>query len=247
MISSVEAPVGRRREFEELVELLELRQSALALIEGPPGSGRSHLIGVLGKAAAELGYLCLGTYEPLVLDGTTTLTDVNRVLSALAKTEAASTSLSTSPAANGIVRKLLNAWRDDGEVLALLRGAAPVLVAIEGYAPSPTLKTWFTARLVPDIRQRTPPIVLVVSDRADALTDLRPLAQHSVTLGPLDRTEVNAFLTSVFAGAVPDVGDPELNAYCDAVTTDPGLLSAFETVFAALRQAGQQGRLNGSA
>ena len=129
----------------------------------------------------------------------------------------------------------------------LLHSAAPVVVAVEGYAPSVTLNAWFTARLLPDTRQRNGPIVVIVADRADALTDLRPLAQHSVTLGPLDRTEVSAFLASIFAGAVPDVGDQELTAYCEAVTTDPGLLSAFETVFAALRQTGQQGRINGSA
>ena len=76
-------PVGRAREYHALASAITPDAPRLLVLAGQPGSGRSYMIDHLRAVAVDLGFRCIGVDEELVVDRTTTSTDVLRVLRTL--------------------------------------------------------------------------------------------------------------------------------------------------------------------
>lgn len=236
-------PVGRTREFEELAGALRRGGPVVLVITGQPGSGRSHMIAHLRDAAAELGYRCIGVDEELVVDRTTTVSDVLRVLRALVGDPLpalADPATALSPGwrekVRGLVDRVLDIARVEREVFAELEQSAPLLMAVEGYSPNPLFGEWVRTRLIPELRETGTEVVLVVAGVEATVSGLLPLADASVRLGPLDIDEVRTYLAQRAATLRPPLSDGELGAYSAAAAQQPGHLSAFARVFDTLSE-----------
>jgi len=232
------APVGRETAWHRLVGRLEARQTALILIAGLPGSGRTHLLRAVGEAATTLGYTVIGSDEPVALEPTVRLSDLRRMLVALVGGSDESKAGSEQGKVTGRLRGALDAAAkrtgDEHAVFELLEAAVPVVLAIDGFAPSATLTTWFIDRLMPHILALPPPIVVLVADQLESMAALRNDAAEVIELGPLDHEVVGRHFRAVGADLQPPLSDDELAAYCAAVTDDLSVLTPLEEVLTML-------------
>ncbi len=236
---SHQAPVGRSREYGALVSAIEPDAPRLLVVVGQPGSGRSYMIDHLRPVAVDLGFRCIGVDEELVVDRTTTSTDVLRVLRTLG-------GAADSPAPEqavedhwwnrvvGLEDKTIDATRVEQAVLEEMINSAPLLLAAEGYSPSPGFDTWVCTRLVPALREARAPVILVIAGVESNVENLSAIADISVTLGPLDQAEVRDFLAEKAEFLTPPLSDDELAAYAAAAATQPAYVDSFSVLFDVL-------------
>jgi hypothetical protein len=233
-----DAPLGRETAWHRLVGRLEARQAALILIAGRPGSGRTHLLRAVGEAATTLGYTVIGRDEPVALEPTTRLSDLQRMLAALVGRSNESEAESEQGKVTGRLGEVLDTAAkhagDERAVFELLEAAVPVVLAIDGFAPSATMATWFASRLMPYILALPLPIVVLVADQLESMTALRNAAAEVIELGPLDHEEVGRRLRAVGADLEPPLSDDELAVYCAAAADDLSLLTPLEEVLSML-------------
>jgi hypothetical protein len=232
-------PVGRAFEWATLYDRLSTRRSALILIAGVAGSGRTHLLRSFGQAATEAGFRAAGfdPDEPLVIEPTTKLTDVRRALAGvLGETMTDPPGASTPPLAlvRRILRTMGDSLKDEEEVFALIDSRAPLVIGVDGYEPSGTLGLWVASRLVPHIRETAKPVVLVLVDRPERLAPLREIADTVVEVGPLDLQAVADHLRDSTRDALRPLSEDEVTAYSEAAADDPALLRAFDSVLVLL-------------
>lgn len=232
------APLGRETAWHRLVGRLEARQTALILLAGLPGSGRTHLLRAVGEAATTLGYTVIGRDEPVTLEPTTRLSDLRRMLAALVGGSDESRAGSEQGKVTGRLSEVLDTGAkhtgDEPAVFELLEAAVPVVLAIDGFAPSVTLTKWFIDRLMPHVLASPPPIVVLIADQLESMAALRNDAAEVVELGPLDHEAVGRHLRAVGADLQPPLSDGELAAYCAAATDDLSLLTPLEEVLSML-------------
>ena len=232
------APVGREAVWEQLVCQLDRRETSLILIAGLPGSGRTHLLRAVGDAAVTLGYTVTGCDDPITLEPTTMLSDIRRILAALLGAGDESLAGSDQAMATGRLRevpdKVAERMGDERAVFELLNAATPVVLAIDGFAPSATLSKWFVDRLMPHVLASPAPIVVLVADQLESTAALRDAAAEVIELGPLDRDAVCRHFRSVGLGMRPPLSDDELAAYCAATADDLSLLTPLEEVLSML-------------
>ncbi|WP_148571638.1 ATP-binding protein [Nocardioides caldifontis] len=247
-VLSSPVPVGRSRELSTLLEPVRPDRPAVLVVAGRPGSGRSYLVAQLRDRVVGLGYRCIGVEEELVVERTTTLRDVWRVLEAVPHLDEPA----SGPRHDGegglraraalAFERIVETARYEQRVLEAFRKAAPLMVAVEGYTPGPALGAWVVSRLIPQLRKDSVPIVLVLSGVEEHLAAVSAVADASVTLGELDREEVAAFLRSRGEGLEPPLDEPELAAYVDAVSREPTLMDAFVRVLEAMREEASRGQ-----
>lgn len=226
-----------------MLSRLDAGRSALILVAGPPGSGRSHLAKDVGAAAERRDFRVLGCDTAIVIEETTKLTDLRRVLASLLDVDTSDGD--DGPAASGTASKAMSVVRhgltsviqrlnDERAVFDLIDQAAPAMIAIDGYTPGQAFGLWFTSRLVPHVKGSQRPIVLVVIDRLEPLRDLRDAADDVVELGELARDEVRDHVAAIGATITPPLTSEEIEAYCDAAAHEPDMLTALERVLALL-------------
>lgn len=232
-------PVGRSREYEALAAAIVPDAPRLLVIAGHPGSGRSYMIEHLRAVAVALGIRCIGVDEELVVDRTTTSTDVLRVLHTLG---GRADSPAPEPAVEerwwdrvvGLVDRIVDSTRVERAVLEELMASAPLLLAAEGYSPSPGFDSWLCTRVVPALREARAPVVLVITGLEANVANLSAIADVSVTLGDLDEAEVRSYLAGKAAYLDPPLSDDELTAYAVAATTQPAYVDSFSALFEML-------------
>lgn len=215
-----EAPIGRRQTFRTIKSRLAASQPSLVIVAGPAGSGRTHLLRGLAAAADGLGYRVLqGTDSDQVTIGpSTTIADVRRRLQNLMPAD--------SPRARAA------ASGDDTQgIVELFRRLSPLLVLVDGFRPAADFASWLTDSLIPQLQQTDSRVAAVVTDNAEPLRALRPLADLAVTLGPLNAGEVRSELCQAATRLSPDLTHQELDRYVEAAVAEPATLSALLTVF----------------
>lgn len=201
-----DAALGRDAELAVLEKELSGASAGLVLIVGEPRIGKSHLLRALRGRAAERGTVVLPEHaasdgEWVSVDRQTTVEDFRRKI--------------TSRLGS------VGSHRDE------LGPQGVHVVLVYGYRPHDEFHTWFTHEFVPGLGDGTPRRVVVVAGTASDLADLAPLAHRQVFLGPLRRAPVVAELRALNERLADRMSEVELQAYADAVTTDPGLLDAF--------------------
>jgi hypothetical protein len=229
-----ETPVFHRQGFEAIKARLASPKPGVTVVVGPAGSGRTRLLQQLAVAGKELGYrVLLGTdIQPVALGPSTTLTDVRRRLQSLVDTR--SEGGTQSVAASVTPEATLEEHR---QIPVLLGQMAPVLVAVDGFRPSPTLELWLTSELSPWLRASEDRVAFVIADREEALRSFTASADLLVTLGPLDPDEVRTHLIKASAGFSPALTSEELDRYVRAAASEPAVLSALLVVFGAYCRA----------
>jgi hypothetical protein len=243
VVSRPAEPVGRSVEYRRLVGPLRSDSFCLLVISGPPGSGRSHLIEYVRDAATDLGYRSsLGVNEDLVVNATTTLSDVLRALTSVASDRRKELTLALWFALGAaLVHKVLDTARLEREVLNAFTAAAPLLLAVEGYAPNAFFELWVRHRLIRDLRARRVPIILVVAGSGASVSSLARVADAAVELADLDVAEVKNYLKAWSACVNPPLSDQELDCYSEAASRQPSLVNAFSHVLDALAREGSVG------
>jgi hypothetical protein len=226
------APVGRLREWQALVDRLGERKSGLIVIEGEPGSGRSHLLGHLGAYAAENGYRVAGCDGQLVIERTTQISDVYRALGAVLEVP---TRMPGEPQGilSSIVETLKAAYTDERGVRDVIEQVGDVLIGIDGFAPSDRIDEWFRQRLLPWIGESHSTVVIAVVDRPERLGGIRPHADLVVTLETLDLDELREYFGQLAATVDPPLSADEIDCYTEA-SADPSVFSALDTLVHAV-------------
>jgi molybdopterin-guanine dinucleotide biosynthesis protein len=248
-----EVPVGRRQVFEAIVSKLDSPKPGVIVVAGGAGSGRTHLLQHLTRAAEERGYRVLsGTAaDPVAILPTTTMADVRRHLAAMSDAGAADAvgDRRTDPTpqqggSNGAVRRgfdrVMSQIGETLKISGLLARMAPLLVAVDGFEPSPSFALWFTAMLIPQLRTLDRQVAFVITGGPEALRLLTDRADLNVALGPLDAGEVRAHLLDAAIGFSPPLTSAEIDRYVAAAAAEPAVFSALSMVFAAYRPAGAE-------
>lgn len=248
-----DAPVGRRQVFEVIVSRLDGPKPGVIVVAGGAGSGRTHLLRHLTRAAEERGYRLLSGTDanPVAILPTTTMADVRRRLAAMSDAGAADpvADRGNDPTPQqggfkGAVRRgfnrVISQLNETLEISELLAQLAPLLVAVDGFEPSPSFALWFTAMLLPQLRTLDGRVAFVITGGPEATRLLTELADLYVTLGPLDVGEVQAHLLEAASGFTPPLTSAEIDRYVAAAATEPAVFSALSTVFAAFRPAGAE-------
>jgi hypothetical protein len=221
---------------------LEARSPALLLVAGPPGIGRTHLIDAAGRAARGMGYTVIDNGDSVAVEPTTKSSDFRRIVAALLGAADQAADEAGPPGkgeAAGLLRHvaggLIKPAADARAVTRLLQGRAPVVLLIDGYAPSTAMSGWFADALMPRLlASAAPPVIVMVADSLDAMSKLRPRAAEVIELGPLDREAVASHLRAAGASLRPPLTDGEVAAYCDAIAADIGVLEPLEVVLGVL-------------
>jgi AAA ATPase-like protein len=256
MSTDTARPVGRAREFESLVGVFSEPTPALLVISGDPGTGRSHLLAALQAVANESGFRSIGVDEQFFVGPATTTSDVLRVLEATLEDRAgvereddgptAGSEQPTSKAGGlaGAVSSFATRTVDllrrsvvETRIFTILDHAAPLMLAVDGYSASTAFDHFMVGRLVPALRSRKVPVVIVVTGSAESTKNLSASADLVEALGPLDVDEVRTHFEALASNIVPAVTDAELDAYATAASKAPSLLDAFARVFDVLAAA----------
>ncbi len=232
------APIGRGREWRSLQERLATQQSALIMLAGRPGSGRTHLLRRLGDSAREAGYTVAGCEEQLPIDPTTRVSDVRRALAAVLGGSDEQASVARSGLIATAIKPFTDLVRDERAVFATLDAAAPTFVGIDGYDPSPSVRRFIEGRLLPRNKKGAKPIVFVIVDRPERLTRIHEMADEFHELGDLDELEVRGHLTALSDEMRSPLTEQELDTYTAAATKDPSCLRALNRVFSLVSDGG---------
>ena len=227
-----DAPAGRAREWEVLRGVLDSGRSAVVLITGPPGSGRTYLMQRFGELAKRHHFWTAG-FDPdgaFAVERTTRLGDVDRALTALLVGEEAATA---SAIARGTENLDLWTVRPEARMLSLIERRAPVAIAVDGYDPNPSLGAWVDAELLPRIRESVGPVVLAFADRLDRLSEIIRPADTVLELAALDVDEIAEHFLAMTDGARNRLTESEAWAYATAASVDPALMKSFDAVLRA--------------
>jgi hypothetical protein len=236
-----QAPVGREPEWRLLQAQLSGGQSALVVITGAAGSGRTHLLREFGRYAAEQGVRTIGVDpdEPLVIEPTTRLNDVRRTLTALiADDETAVDDAVGEAPSEPLVKRFINAvserFGDDQAVMSMISDNAPLVIGVDGYEPSPSLSAWVLTRLLGQLRATDQPVMLIVVDRPDRVAGLASHADLHLELAQLEVDAIAEHLRATTSDATHPLEHEEIAAYAAAASQTPQLLNAFVGVLAWL-------------
>lgn len=225
------APVGRSSEWRAFVDWLTAEPSGLLVIQGEPGSGRTHLMRSFGAHAKERGYVVVGCDEELPIESTTQIADLSRALGAVLGLDAAETREVAGFWAS-VVHEFKTGLTEERDLLAIL-DEGPLLVGIDGYAPSPGLERWMLGSLLTSMKKAEHGLVLVLVDRDERMARAREKADLVFSVGPLDREELQEYFTSLSDSLDTPLSALEVERYSEASATDPTVFEALDIVLQA--------------
>lgn len=232
------APVGRMPEWRSFVDWMADRRSGLLLIQGEPGSGRTHLLRGFGEHAKGQGYRVAGCFEQLPIESTTQVSDITRALAALlgVETRGSGEALGWWSALVEVFREAIHEGND---LYAVLEQPGDLLIGIDGYSPTPQIEQWIGGALLSWIKETKAAVVLVIVDRQERLEGIREKADLVLALGALDRDELRQHFTTVSALLEPPLSSDEVESYTEAASADPSIFGALDTVLLATMRGGR--------
>lgn len=228
------APIGRMPEWRSFVDWMADRRSGLVLIQGEPGSGRTHLLRSFGVHAKEQGHRVAGCFEQLPIEATTQVSDITRALAALLDVETR-----VADADQGASSSLDEDDDEEKHLYAVLEQAGSLLIGVDGYSPSPEIEDWILGSLLSWIKEAESSVVLVLVDRPERLEGVREKADLVLTLGPLDRDELRQHFGSICTSLEPPLSSDEVECYTEAASADPNIFRALNTVLLATATRGR--------
>lgn len=197
------------------------------VIQGEPGSGRTHLMRAMGSAALDRGYTVVGCEEPLALDPTTRTSDLARALSAILGRNPPALAETRPRWARllGEVKAALGEERDLVEQFA----QGPLLIAVDGYAPSSSLERWLLGPMLDWLAGADTDLVVVLVDREERVAKAREKADLVLPIGVLDPAELADYFSGLAGSVSPPLTADEIESYAEA-SRDPAMFAALDIV-----------------
>lgn len=242
------AMVSRSEELSRVAAMLERGGPALVIVRADRGAGRKAFLDEVAEQAAGThwtvgwrdadGQLAIGPFVTAARFGDR----VSRMIDTAGS--GASLHRAHSPRA-----ALLRADPSDVEygaielgrgLLDVLAEHEPVLLVVDGYAPTSAFARWF-GDLVAAIRRRDMRVAIVLGVAKDTGGELLPDGGETVELDRLDVTAIAEHFASLAVGIDPPLSDEELAYYASAAERLPERIGAFGRLLeAAARSATAQ-------
>jgi hypothetical protein len=218
--------VGRDAELGRATDLLERRAPALLLVAGDTGRGKTTFIRAVTRHARSEGWAVAQETLSGAHSVTPTMTpgDFETVVRA-------SLGLSSSPAGTTLIEDLGR--------------RAPVMIPIDGYRPNEAFAGWFLRSFLEPVRDSSKSIVTLIAERREELDDLVPVADETLTFGPLAQAPIRAHFARVGSSLAPPLGDTELEAYVTAGQKDVEALGALTRLLALTSASPARARESG--
>jgi energy-coupling factor transporter ATP-binding protein EcfA2 len=229
--------LGRHEELERITERFDARSSALVLLVGEVGSGKSSLLRAAAGEAEKRGWRVVGPDaggSALTVDaGTSEHTFADRVTELLGSA-AAPQAWRSVPGADAHAIAAREPWRTTAHTLAReLSAHAPLVVMIDGFDARGEFAGVFD-RLVARVRQNAEAVVFIVAARSVDVRQLVRAADEVIELGPLAEEPVRQY----FEGLVldPPLSPEEVDAYVAESVKRPAAASALGRVLLLARR-----------
>jgi hypothetical protein len=226
------APIGRSPEWRSFVDWLKGSSSGLLVIQGEPGSGRTHLLRSFGEHAQGQGFVVAGCFEQLPIESTTQVSDISRALAALLGVETRGPR-EAHGVLSGFFEGIKVGYHEERDLHTILNRPGRLLIGIDGYLPSRRMEQWILGPFLTWIKGIDRSIVLVIVDRAERLVTVRESADLILTLGALHRDELRQYFTAISQSLEPPLAHEEIECYTEASSGDPTIFSALDTVLLA--------------
>jgi hypothetical protein len=214
--------LGRQAQLDRVESLLHRAQSALVLVSGMVGMGKSCFLGETGARAKRQGWVLARKCkdEFLRITGETTEADFcTKLWCALDRPN--SDTQPEEPQAEIPLDLLLGRLNALGQVLLL----------IDGYRANPTFTSWFGERFLATLKRGTTPVVVMVAEVSGELTTLTKFADETIQLGPLDRTEVHEYFSRLREQVAPPMKPEEMETYVEEAAVRPEILNGLLRLF----------------
>jgi hypothetical protein len=267
LVSKPLALVGRENQLAEAITLIERRASALLLVAGEVGMGKSTFLAALDEYATGAGWTVARSDETgeLTIAPSTTPPEFDSRLrqilgwpagAGIADAGSAEPDLlpdlgSAATAGDaekpGVIAKLFDtarrwlettSWLGLAELIVDLQRHAPVLILIDGYRPGAQFERSFAGSFLPVLLRSTAPLVVVVADRPEAVERLAAQATARLDFGPGDQEAIRRHFARVTRDVEPAIRAGELDAYADAAAHRPELIGSLTRLLALQRPEG---------
>jgi len=267
LVSKPLALVGRENQLAEAITIIERRASALLLVAGEVGMGKSTFLAALDEYAGGEGWTVArsdAVGELTIAPSTTPPefgTRLRQILGwpaggAIADAGSAEPELvpdlgSAAAAGDaektGVVAKLFDtarrwletsAWLGLAELIVDLQRHAPVLILIDGYRPGAQFERSFAGSFLPMLLRSPAPLIAVVADRPEAVERLAAQATARLDFGPGDQEAIRRHFARVTRDVEPAIRAGELDAYADAAAHRPELIGSLTRLLALQRPEG---------
>jgi hypothetical protein len=210
--------IARADELASLMEILATQRPAVVAVDGPPGIGKSGLLATLAARARRQGWTVVGADddEPLQVERSDAEGEFGYVV--LAALQADGSGEDNLPPPSFMRDQPESTDGDDPVALAdrLGRGA-PLLIVVDSFEPSASLRTWFERFLAAVLRAPDPLVVILAS--RDHVAELDPLTTFTLHLRPLRPARVRECLQAIGETLAPPLETDELAEYARSVTT----------------------------
>jgi hypothetical protein len=227
--------VGRSAQLEQAREILAAGRSALALVRGEVGSGKTLFLQVWRRMAEERGSAVAG---PQTIDGLSAAalsqTELLHTLVSLLRNRAPDLlkAAHESPVAHGkegagaVTRTTPLSIDPDGVAASL---QYPSLVLLDGFPPSDHYVEWFNGVCLPALLKRASvPVVVAIADRSQRLRPFERLADHCIDFGSPEPAEIREFLLEQVTGV--SLEEMEVERYVQGLLERPVLLEPLARV-----------------
>jgi hypothetical protein len=238
-----------------VLSLLDERVPRLALISAEPGTGKSTFLRSLAREATRRDWCVVGGTDALTLSLGPVDTASRFAESVVRGLEGTVDSMRRSAVASprGAVLASDSSSGDRAavelqkDILDALATHAPVLIAIDGYRPSPGCARW-VGDLLRAIRARAVPVVVVIAGEPSTLDERLGRPDLTLGLGQLQPEALREHLQSVAADLAPPLEAKELELYSAAAASRPELVPPLTRLLGAASAEGDdEGALVGAS
>jgi hypothetical protein len=216
--------VGCRSELARLEALLE-RPPALAVIQGPPRTGKSPLLAAFGRRAAALGWRTIQAPSIGPDDEREAIVRKLRVLAGVPETLADSPTESRGEDLLGDATEVMErtAQRRGLTIVDGLKRRRTV-VLIDGFRPAPGVEDWLLDELMADIRADDAAVIIAIAGRPPRVREAVARAEEVVEARVPTPTELRGHLSAVGRSLDPPAGPKELDVLALATEEEPALI-----------------------
>jgi AAA ATPase domain len=239
--------IARETELARFDTLLSRGSPALVLVTGDAGTGKSVLVKAVLHRSAAAGWTTAG---PLTVSPDTEDADFTAALRELLGISAETLPGSTVERPEEMLRARESARgeepteariavEDRSPLIIALRRRQPLLIAVDGYRPSPRFHKWLLDIFVHDLFVSAGSVVIVFAERPAAAALIRPRVDEEIRVDAVGRQLLHGQFAILGAALSPPAERPEIDAWVSAVGNDPELIGPLWRALAVAQPEGE--------